>query len=321
MSTSRLESRLERRIIVDTDLEELNKIFSSAFTDRYRRDGMVGVRVPQLNPDIWRYAIRDAGDGALLWHDDRGKIVAFNLVHRSGVEGWMGPLAVRPDRQGEGIGKAIVEQAVDWLRLAGADVIGLETMPRTVDNIGFYGRLGFSPGYLTISMGKVAEETRVDYQLVGNLDPVERDEMFQRCMTALVEFAPGFDFTRELELTEHLAIGDTIVVMEGDRVRAWCLCHSAALAIAATPDELRLLKVFANSIESFTGLMLAAEDHAARLGLDAVSVRCQSEQNRAFRLLIDMGYRVKWTDLRMMKEGNAEAVVDRRGVVMSNWEI
>ena len=79
------------------DIAALNGVFSDAFTERYRRDGMVGVRVPKLNPAVWRYAIEDAADGAMLWRDDRGEIVAFNMVHRSGVEGWMGPLAVRTE--------------------------------------------------------------------------------------------------------------------------------------------------------------------------------------------------------------------------------
>ena len=73
------------------DIGALNQVFSDAFTERYRRDGMVGVRVPFLNPSIWRYAIEDADGGALLWRDERDEIVAFNIVHRSGIEGWMGP--------------------------------------------------------------------------------------------------------------------------------------------------------------------------------------------------------------------------------------
>src|SRR3954468_13049136 len=92
------------------DIGALNVVFSDAFTERYRRDGMVGVRVPNLNPQVWRYAIEDAAAGAMLWRDARGEIAAFNMVHRSGVEGWMGPLAVRTDHQGSGIGKDLVEQ-------------------------------------------------------------------------------------------------------------------------------------------------------------------------------------------------------------------
>src|SRR5436309_8107776 len=133
------------------EIGELNQVFSDSFTERYRRDGMVGVRVPFLNPAIWRYAIEDAADGALLWRDDRGHIAAFNMVHRSGTEGWMGPLAVRTEFQGGGAGKEIVARGIDWLRAERAVVIGLETMPRTMDNIGLYSRLHFIPGRLTVT--------------------------------------------------------------------------------------------------------------------------------------------------------------------------
>src|SRR5947207_10132989 len=113
---------------------------------------MVGVRVPYLNPAVWRYAIEDADAGAMLWRDDRGAIAAFNMVHRSGSEGWMGPLAVRPERQASGLGTVIVQAGIRLLQQGGASVIGLETMPRTIDNIGFYSRLGFRPGHLTLTV-------------------------------------------------------------------------------------------------------------------------------------------------------------------------
>src|SRR5439155_745994 len=48
----------------ERDVAGLNRVFAEAFTDRYRRDGLVGVRVPHLNPQVWRYALLDAGAGA-----------------------------------------------------------------------------------------------------------------------------------------------------------------------------------------------------------------------------------------------------------------
>src|SRR3972149_2267704 len=114
---------------VTRDIDELNQLFSEAFTERYRRDGMSGVRVPLLNPAIWRYAIEDAGEGAMTWRNARGELVAFNMVHRSGEEGWMGPVAVRTDRQGSGLGQQIVQAGVQWLAGQGVRTIGLETMP------------------------------------------------------------------------------------------------------------------------------------------------------------------------------------------------
>ena len=103
------------------EIAELNQVFSDSFTERYRRDGMVGVRVPFLNSTIWRYAIEDAAEGAMLWRDDRGHIVAFNMVHRSGTEGWMGPLAVRTEYQGSGTGKEIVRARRRVAQGAGRD--------------------------------------------------------------------------------------------------------------------------------------------------------------------------------------------------------
>ena len=133
-------------VMTATDIPALNAVFSSAFTDRYRKDGLVGVHVPNLNSLVWRFAIEDAAEGAMGWRGERDEIVAFNMVHLSGAEGWMGPLAVEPAYQGHGFGKVVVSAGLDFLKRNHARVIGLETMPRTVDNIGFYSSLGFVPG-------------------------------------------------------------------------------------------------------------------------------------------------------------------------------
>src|SRR4026207_2268415 len=156
------------------DIERINRVFSEAFTDRYQRDGMSGVRVPMLNPASWGFSVAAAGEGALLWRDTNDEIIAFNLVHQSGAEGWMGPLAVRPARQGGGSGGVRVRNraqgagggglvgrtGIERLEQAGARVIGLETMPRTVENIGFYSRLGFRPEHLTVSLSRELDGRR-----------------------------------------------------------------------------------------------------------------------------------------------------------------
>src|SRR2546427_10240474 len=91
----------------ERDIEGLNRVFAEAFTDRYRRDGLIGVRVPQLNPLVWRYALLDAGDGAMVWRDEQGDVAAFNVAHQAGAAGGMGPRAVRPRRPGTAGGQAI----------------------------------------------------------------------------------------------------------------------------------------------------------------------------------------------------------------------
>jgi GNAT superfamily N-acetyltransferase len=311
------------RPATEVDIPALNRIFSDSFTERYHRDGLVSVRVPQLNPDVWSYAIRDAGNGAMLWHDEQDQLVAFNVAHRSGTEGWMGPLAVRTDRQEMGLGRTIVTAAIEWLRNEGVSTIGLETMPRTVENIGFYGRLGFVPGHLTVTMSGEASRRRVagGSMLLGRLEAGDRKVLTERCRVRVDQAAPGYDFTREVELTHELELGDTVVLERAGEIVGFSIWHAAPLAAERQSEELRVLKLFADSRETFERLMLTLEGLAARKHLPRVAVRMQTAHTAAYQVLIERGYRVRWTDLRMTLEGSPEATVPRGEVLLSNWEI
>ena len=100
------------------------------------------MRVPQLNTLVWRYALEDAGDGAMVWRDAEGQMVAFNMVHRSGTEGWMGRSRCVPIARARGWARPWCGRHRLASRRRARTTIGLETMPRTVDNIGFYSRIG-----------------------------------------------------------------------------------------------------------------------------------------------------------------------------------
>jgi GNAT superfamily N-acetyltransferase len=304
------------------DITELNGVFSDAFTERYRRDGMVGVRVPNLNPQVWRYAIEDAADGAMIWRDGRGEIAGFNMVHRSGVEGWMGPLAVRTEYQGSGAGKEIVERGVNWLRAGGdgARVIGLETMPRTMDNIGFYSGLGFIPGKLTITLTLDAASSDRAPELLGRMSVRDRDDELLAVQALVSRVAPGYDFRREIELTDSLSLGDTVLFRDGGTLVGFALCHTAPLVEGRTREELRVLKLVLTREASFDAMIRTLCDYAKRSGTRRVAWRVQGEYAAMYRKLIAMGARVRWTDLRMALDGYAESA-PQRGILLSNWEI
>jgi GNAT superfamily N-acetyltransferase len=311
--------------IVDSDIPELNDVFSESFTDRYRRDGMAGVRVPHLNPPVWRFAIADAGEGAMLWRDDRGKVVAFNVAHLSGTEAWMGPLAVHPDHQGHGLGKTVVMAGIDLLRKSGATVLGLETMPRTMDNIGFYSSLGMNPGYLTLTVtidGVYAPPMtgRVRSTRLGSLASDELDQAVQQCLVLTQSILPGYDFTRELHLTEELALGDTLMLHDGSQLVAFAICHSVPLVEGRVREELRVLKLAARNDDDFDMLLTTLSDHARRSGTRRVALRVQGQYSSAYRRLVARGARVRWSDLRMTLDGYPE-ISPPEGIVLSNWEI
>jgi GNAT superfamily N-acetyltransferase len=300
------------------DIAPLNVLFSDAFSDRYRRDGLTGVRVPPLNPKIWRYAIDDAGDGAMAWVDADDRLLAFNVTHQSGAEGWMGPLAVRPEWQGTGLGKQVVTRGLDLLRERGCTVIGLETMPRTMDNIGFYSRLGFVPAHMTVTF--TLETHRARFALLSQLGKADAEAAIASCARLVQRLQPGVDFTRELQLTRTLGIGDTVLLVGPDGVDGFALCHEAALIEGRLRDELRVLKLAVDDTSRLAPLIAAVGGYARENGIPRAAVRMQGDYPDAYRYLVAAGARVRWTDLRMTLAGYAERVPDR-GLVLSNWEI
>jgi GNAT superfamily N-acetyltransferase len=303
------------------EILSLNAVFSEAFTERYRKDGMVGVRVPHLNPAVWKFAITDAEDGAMIWRNARDGIAAFNMVHRSGVEGWMGPLAVHPDYQGQGIGKMIVSSGVEWLKKSGARVIGLETMPRTMDNVGFYSALGFTPGHLTVTVTLEAARSGLQATAMSALNPHERELALSQCRRILEQLAPGYDYTREIVLTAQHELGDTLFMRKGNDVVSFAVCHSVPLVEGRATEEMRVLKMVARTEADFDHLVTQLSAHARVNGSKRVAIRVQGQYSDVYRRLMGRGARVRWTDLRMSLHEYAESRPANGGVVLSNWEI
>lgn len=303
------------------EIAALNGVFSDAFTDRYRKDGMVGVRVPHLNPAVWKFAITDAEEGAMIWRNARDGIAAFNMVHRSGVEGWMGPLAVHPDYQGQGIGKIIVSSGIEWLKKTGARVIGLETMPRTMDNVGFYSTLGFAPGHLTVTVTLEAARAGFQATAMSALNPHERELALRQCHNLLDQLMPGYDYTREIILTAQHQLGDTLFVRKGNDILSFAVCHAVPLVEGRATEEMRVLKMVARTEADFDHLVTQLCAHARGRSSRRVAIRVQGQYSDVYRRLMARGARVRWTDLRMSLHDYAESRPADGGIVLSNWEI
>lgn len=247
----------------------------------------------------------------------------------------MGPLAVRPDAQGTGVGTRIVRAGVDWLEARQASPIGLETMPRTMDNIGFYSRLGFLPNRLTITMTIDSLHGNHPPALLGRMGARERDDTLAECRALVDRLLPGYDFTRELLLTSELGLGDTLLFRERGKLVGFGLCHTTPLVEGRIRDETRVLKLVLARGALLREAVTALADFARRHGTRRAAFRVQTEYVEAYSSLVAFGAQVRWTDLRMTLEGHAERRPDapksgadgsdgpesERGLVWSNWEI
>lgn len=157
------------------DEAAIHRVTEAAFTGHPHSEGTEPAIVDALRAqgDLALSLVADT-DGAIVGH------VAFShAILSDGAEGWLalGPISVAPERQGEGIGRALVEAGAAHWRETGARGIVLLGDPA------LYERFGFVRGTPLHIEGPLADY----FQVLP----------FTRAIPAAsVTFAPAFRLTR-----------------------------------------------------------------------------------------------------------------------------
>jgi ribosomal protein S18 acetylase RimI-like enzyme len=85
----------------------------------------------------------------LLGREDE-RIVASAMVGHEGHRGWVYYVAVDPDRRGQGLGRAIMNAAEEWLRQAGIAKLQLLVRQDNAKASAFYETIGYDEAAVTV---------------------------------------------------------------------------------------------------------------------------------------------------------------------------
>ena len=89
----------------------------------------------------------------LVAEDGDGQVVGAGMAGFDGHRGWVNYLAVRPDLQGSGLGRAFMAEFERLLTAMGCPKLSLQVRAGNERVIGFYESLGYAEDQ-TVSMGK-----------------------------------------------------------------------------------------------------------------------------------------------------------------------
>ena len=81
----------------------------------------------------------------VIGEDDSAEVVAYALTGRAGPTGYLQRLAVRPARQGEGLGRSLAVDCLHWLRRHRATRVLVNTQITNERAFNLYSSLGFRP--------------------------------------------------------------------------------------------------------------------------------------------------------------------------------
>ena len=136
----------------ESDRERLHEITDASFREASIH-GILESRYGKLRGTTWaQRKARDIDDdiaaeseGVLVAEDEDGAVVGYITTitdEQSGI-GRIPNLAVAPDTQGQGIGKKLINAAIDRFEELGMDLIKIETLATNEVGRALYPRFGF----------------------------------------------------------------------------------------------------------------------------------------------------------------------------------
>lgn len=110
-----------------------------------------GLTRPWNDPhaDLQR-ALQGTASTVLAACDERGRLVGTSMVGHDGHRGWVYYLAVHPEQQHRGVGRALMRASEDWLRERGVPKLNLMVRNGNEDVLAFYQALGYQDGDVVV---------------------------------------------------------------------------------------------------------------------------------------------------------------------------
>ncbi|MFW2489100.1 GNAT family N-acetyltransferase [Clostridium chromiireducens] len=180
-----------------------------------------------------------ASNNSSIVYEIHDKVVGFNFIHIWGDFGWVGPFGVHPEYQGRGIGRALINETIRILKEEyKVSTIGLNTMPESQYNVGFYMGLDFAP--LKLSLGLKKEITSLEvkrYVSLNNINVNEIDISNEKSYLIIEEYLKSlsdyicrnFDLTSELHLIREEAFGTIFTLESDEKICGIIICYTKAV--------------------------------------------------------------------------------------------
>ena len=93
---------------------------------------------------------RTSANATILLGRENDRIVASAMVGHDGHRGWVYYVAVDPDWRGQGLGRAIMTAAEDWLRQAGIAKLQLLVRRDNAKASAFYETIGYDEAQVAV---------------------------------------------------------------------------------------------------------------------------------------------------------------------------
>ena len=310
------------------DLQQVNGIISRAFTQGRIDDGYAFTDVPMCQARFMEMYYYQGEQGAFVV-EESGQIRGAAFCHLWGKTGWIGPLAIVPEKHHLGLGKELALHATEYLKNQACATIGLETNPRSNRNLGFYTKIGFVPSTLSIDLIKavspIAAEhdaasvhTIIPYSL---LSENQREKFLIQVANLTQMVNPTVDYSQLIKNYNQFEQGESLLFMRRQTPIAAAILQTEPSLVEEQNVLLRMVAFIAHPKTPAAYFPIFLEDiarFARNNKMDRILVRTPTHSPKTLRALLLRNYLVVNSDLRMTLDGYPENI-NANLFLMNRW--
>lgn len=231
-----------------------------------------------------------------------GKIAGSIISHVWGKIGWFGPLEVEATLQNQGIGKALVQESLKYMKEKGCTTRGCETMATSPKNIAFYMKMGFRAKALSNVLYKRLESVNPDRLKVNEARLFEPENMVH-AKEIWQNIQPGLNYEPEIEATQKYNLGEVWALENG----AHAIVHTYDMFSGSNNAIVKLLIAQENKTESMNILLERCELSAALAGKTGMFIRTYDATPPGLEWFSEKGYILQSNSIRLILEGSDES--------------
>jgi GNAT superfamily N-acetyltransferase len=253
-----------------------------------------------------------------------GRLVGTNFATRWGSFAFFGPLTLHPRFWDRGYARRLIEPVIERFEDWGVTQAGLFTFPNSPKHLAMYQKFGFRPRALTLLMQRAVGPAGAPMPRqagVGTLDDAERAAAIVACRELTDAVHPGLDVSAEVESIRRQGLGETVLVRDGEELRAFALCHTGAGSEAGSGNcyvKFGAVLPGPSADEDFIRLLDACAAYARSKGASRLTAGVSAARSEAYEALLARGFRVLHTGVAMHRPN--EAGFSRAGVfVLDDW--
>lgn len=244
-----------------------------------------------------------AAFGAWIGDDFAGS----NFATHWGSVGFFGPLTVRPDLWGSGVGKRLMEPVVERFDAWGTKSAGLFTFPHSLKHIGLYRRFGFHPRFLTALMGKpvaAGSAPATQWTRMSQVPAADRESTLRACRELTDAVYEGLDLTSEIRAVADQQLGETVLIWRGDRLAGLAACHAGPGSEGGSAGcyvKFGAVRPGPHAADDFDRLVSACEAFAAERGSPRVVAGVNTARHEAYEQMLARGFRTEMHGIVMQR--------------------